>query len=76
MPAKEYQLLEYLMRHVGQVVTRTMLLEAIWDYSFKPGTNVIDVHVSRLRAKIDGAGEAPMITRDAARGTASLTRVA
>jgi len=59
--AKEYQLLEYLMRHAGQVVTRTMLLEAIWDYSFSPGTNVIDVHVSRLRAKIDSNGEAPMI---------------
>lgn len=59
--AKEYQLLEYLMRHAGQVVTRTMLLEAIWDYSFNPGTNVIDVHVSRLRAKIDAAGEPPMI---------------
>jgi two-component system OmpR family response regulator len=59
--AKEYQLLEYLMRHAGQVVTRTMLLEAIWEYSFSPGTNVIDVHVSRLRAKIDGEGEAQMI---------------
>ena len=59
--AKEYQLLEYLLRHAGQVVTRTMLLEAIWDYSFNPGTNVIDVHVSRLRAKVAGEGEAPMI---------------
>ena len=58
---KEFQLLEYLMRHAGQVVTRAMLLEAIWDYSFNPGTNVIDVHISRLRAKIDGEGEPPMI---------------
>lgn len=58
---KEYQLLEYLLRHAGQVVTRTMLLEAIWDYSFNPGTNVIDVHISRLRAKIDGDGERPLI---------------
>lgn len=58
---KEYQLLDYLTRHVGQVVTRTMMTEAIWDYSFDPGTNVIDVHVSRLRGKIDGAGEPPMI---------------
>lgn len=58
---KEYQLLEYLMRHAGQVVTRTMLLEAVWDYSFNPGTNVIDVHISRLRAKIDDEGEKPMI---------------
>jgi len=58
---KEFQLLDYLTCHVGQVVTRTMLTEAIWDYSFNPGTNVIDVHVSRLRAKIDGPGEPPMI---------------
>ncbi len=58
---REYQLLEYLMRHAGQVVTRTMLLEAIWEYSFNPGTNVIDVHISRLRAKIDSQGETPMI---------------
>jgi two-component system, OmpR family, response regulator len=58
---KEYQLLQYLMRHAGQVVTRTMLLEAIWDYSFNPGTNVIDVHISRLRAKVDVEGEPPMI---------------
>lgn len=58
---KEFQLLAYLMRHAGQVVTRTMLTEAIWDYDFNPGTNVIDVHISRLRAKIDGPGEAPMI---------------
>ena len=58
---KEFQLLEYFMRHAGQVVTRTMLTEAIWDYDFNPGTNVIDVHVSRLRAKIDAPGEPPMI---------------
>jgi two-component system OmpR family response regulator len=58
---KEFQLLEYLMRHAGQVVTRTMMTEAIWDYSFNPGTNVIDVHVSRLRSKIDALGETPMI---------------
>ena len=62
---KEYQLLEYLMRHAGQVVTRTMMMEAIWDYSFNPGTNVIDVHIGRLRAKIDSAegfgDEPPML---------------
>jgi two-component system, OmpR family, response regulator len=58
---KEYQLLEYMMRHPGQVLTRTMMMEAIWDYSFNPGTNVIDVHVGRLRAKIDADGEPPMI---------------
>jgi two-component system OmpR family response regulator len=50
-----------MMRHPGQVLTRTMMMEAIWDYSFNPGTNVIDVHVGRLRAKIDGEGEPPMI---------------
>jgi len=58
---KEFQLLDYLTRHVGQVVTRTMLIEAIWDYNFDPGTNVVDVHVSRLRAKIDGPQDPPMI---------------
>ena len=50
---RESRLLEFLMRHAGQVVTRTMLLEKVWDYHFDPQTNVIDVHVSRLRAKID-----------------------
>ena len=50
---REYRLLEYLMRHEGQVVTRTMLLEAVWDYHFDPQTNVIDVQISRLRAKVD-----------------------
>ena len=50
---REFRLLEFLMRHSGQVVTRTMLLEKVWDYHFDPQTNVIDVHISRLRAKID-----------------------
>lgn len=50
---REFQLLEFLMRHAGQVVTRTMLLEGVWDYHFDPQTNVIDVHISRLRGKID-----------------------
>lgn len=50
---REFLLLEYLMQHAGQVVTRTMLLENVWDYHFDPQTNVIDVHISRLRAKID-----------------------
>jgi two-component system OmpR family response regulator len=50
---REYRLLEYLMQHAGQVVTRTMLLEHVWDYHFDPQTNVIDVHISRLRRKID-----------------------
>ena len=50
---REYKLLEFLMKHAGQVVTRTMLLENVWDYHFDPQTNVIDVHISRLRQKID-----------------------
>lgn len=58
---REFRLLEYLMRHAGQVVTRTMLLENVWDYHFDPQTNVIDVHISRLRAKIDRAGLPPLI---------------
>jgi two-component system OmpR family response regulator len=58
---REYRLLEYLMKHAGQVVTRTMLLENVWDYHFDPQTNVIDVHVSRLRGKIDRGFSEPLI---------------
>ena len=58
---REFRLLEYLMRHAGQVVTRTMLLEGVWDYHFDPQTNVIDVHVSRLRQKIDKPFPRPLI---------------
>ncbi|WP_419730392.1 response regulator transcription factor [Lichenicola sp.] len=58
---REFRLLEYLMRHAGQVVTRTMLLEGVWDYHFDPQTNVIDVHVSRLRQKIDKPFPAALI---------------
>jgi two-component system, OmpR family, response regulator len=58
---REYRLLEYLMKHAGQVVTRTMLLENVWEYHFDPQTNVIDVHISRLRAKIDRGFEAPLL---------------
>lgn len=58
---REFRLLEYLMRHAGQVVTRTMLLEAVWDYHFDPQTNVIDVHISRLRQKIDHGFDKPML---------------
>ena len=58
---REFRLLEYLMRHANQVVTRTMLLEGVWDYHFDPQTNVIDVHVSRLRQKIDKPFETAMI---------------
>lgn len=58
---REFRLLEYLMRHAGQVVTRTMLLENVWDYHFDPQTNVIDVHVSRLRGKIEKGFEKPIL---------------
>ena len=58
---REFRLLEYLMRHAGQVVTRTMLLENVWDYHFDPQTNVIDVHMSRLRAKVDKAYATPLL---------------
>ncbi len=58
---REFRLLEFMMRRAGQVVTRTMLLESVWDYHFDPQTNVIDVHVSRLRQKIDKGFEHPML---------------
>ena len=58
---REFRLLEYLMRHQGQVVTRTMLLENVWDYHFDPQTNVIDVHISRLRAKIEKDFDTPLL---------------
>ncbi|HKT18735.1 MAG TPA: winged helix-turn-helix domain-containing protein [Stellaceae bacterium] len=58
---REFRLLEFLMRHAGQVVTRTMLLENVWDYHFDPQTNVIDVHVSRLRQKIDKGFERALL---------------
>jgi len=53
LQTREFNLLEYLLRHQNQIVTRTMLLESVWDYHFDPQTNVIDVHISRLRSKID-----------------------
>ena len=58
---REYKLLEYLMRHAGEVVTRTMLFEGVWDFHFDPQTNVIDVHISRLRQKIDKDFDRPLI---------------
>ena len=58
---REFRLLEYLMQHAGQVVTRTMLLENVWDYHFDPQTNVIDVHMSRLRGKIDKGQETALL---------------
>jgi two-component system OmpR family response regulator len=58
---REFKLLEYLMRHAEQVVTRTMLLEAVWDYNFDPQTNVVDVHISKLRQKIELDSERPLV---------------
>jgi two-component system, OmpR family, response regulator len=58
---REFRLLEFLMRHAGQVVTRTMLLESVWDYNFDPQTNVIDSHVSKLRRKIDAGFATPLL---------------
>jgi two-component system OmpR family response regulator len=58
---REFQLLEFMMRHAGQSVTRTMLLEKVWEYHFDPQTNVIDVHISRLRSKIDKGFDRPML---------------
>ena len=58
---REFTLLEYLLRHAGQVVTRTMLLEKVWDYHFDPQTNVIDVHISRLRSKLDKDFDVPLL---------------
>ena len=58
---REFKLLEYLMRYKGQVVTRTMLLENVWDYRFDPQTNIIDVHISRLRTKIDKGYDKPLL---------------
>jgi two-component system OmpR family response regulator len=60
LTAREFQLLEFMMRHSGQVVTRTMLLEGVWDYHFDPQTNVIDVHISRLRQAIDKDFDKPL----------------
>jgi len=57
----EWRLLEYMLRHKGQVLTRTMLLEKVWDFAFDPTTNVVDVHVSRLRRKLEAPGEKPVI---------------
>ena len=58
---REFQLLEYLLRHAGRVVTRTMLLESVWDFHFDPRTNIVETHISRLRAKLDRVGSADLI---------------
>ncbi len=61
LQSREFKLLEYLMKYKGQVVTRTMLLENVWDYRFDPQTNIIDVHISRLRNKIDKDFHTPLL---------------
>jgi two-component system OmpR family response regulator len=61
LQTREFRLLEYLMQHAGQVVTRTMLLEQVWGYHFDPQTNVIDVHISRLRSKLDHGFDTPLL---------------
>jgi two-component system OmpR family response regulator len=57
----EFKILEYLLRHAGQVVTRTMLLEGVWDFHFDPGTNLVETHISRLRSKVDKGFNQPLI---------------
>ncbi|MCY3768036.1 MAG: response regulator transcription factor [Gammaproteobacteria bacterium] len=69
---REFRLLKYLMEHSNQVVTRTMLLENVWDYNFDPQTNVIDVHISRLRSKIDKSFDSPLL--DTVRGAGYILR--
>jgi two-component system OmpR family response regulator len=58
---REFQLLEFLMRHAGRTVTRTMLLEGVWDFHFDPKTNIVETHVSRLRGKIDNGFDTQLI---------------
>ncbi|WP_124295258.1 response regulator transcription factor [Acetobacter pasteurianus] len=70
---REFRLLEYLMRRPGQVLTRSMLLEDVWQYRFIPRTNLVDVHIGKLRRKIDGPGEEPLI--ESIRGTGFRLRV-
>ena len=72
--AREYRLLEYLMRHPDRVVTRTMLFEEVWGYHYDVGTNVIDVHIGRLRRKLEEGGEPPMI--HTVRGSGYILRAA
>ena len=57
----EFKLLEFMMRNAGQPLSRRMIFEAVWEYYFDPGTNLIDVHVGKLRRKIDGPGQPPLI---------------
>jgi two-component system OmpR family response regulator len=69
---REFRLLEYMMQRSDQLLTRAMLLEEVWNYKFVPATNLVDVHMGRLRHKIDGAGDIPMI--HSVRGTGFILR--
>jgi two-component system OmpR family response regulator len=71
---QEFKLLEYLMRHAGQVVTRAMLLEDVWHYRFVPETNLVDVHIGKLRRKVDTSADLPMI--DSVRGVGFMLHAA
>jgi two-component system OmpR family response regulator len=73
MQPREYTLLEYLMTHAGSIVTRTMLLQAIWKFHFDPGTNIVETHICRLRNKLDRGGDPPLI--ETVRGAGYLIRV-
>ena len=72
LTSREFRILEYLIRQANRVVTRSMLLEAVWDYNFDPQTNIVDQHVSRLRQKLDAAGAAPLI--ETVRGVGYVVR--
>lgn len=72
LKSTEFRLLEFLLQHKGQVVTRTMIIEHVWDYHFDPQTNIVDVHISRLRAKLERNGAEPLIRT--VRGTGYLIR--
>jgi two-component system OmpR family response regulator len=74
LPPREYQLLDYLMRREGQLVTRPMLFQEMWNYRFVPATNLVDVHLGRLRRKVDSSADAPMI--ESVRGAGFMLRAA
>jgi two-component system OmpR family response regulator len=74
LTSREFRLLEFLARHAGQVVTRTMLLQGVWDIHYDPQTNVVDVHVSRLRQEVDRSEDRPLI--QTVRGAGYSMRVA
>lgn len=71
--AQEFKILEYLMRHAGEIVTRTMLLEKVWDFHFDPKTNIVETHISRLRGKIDKGFDKPLL--HTVRGAGYVIRV-